>query len=1035
MSGKRIEDLGVYGAPDLTKIKKNIYEVSKNSGTYVAPVYLPADSKKQSLEELADDVASVLPAYLQMLEPESYLIVKLTGDHIQNGVNLYNAVMYAKSVVSTRFVVFLMPGVYNLAANCITGANALNNYIDIVGIGNPEEIVIIGDDPIGTIEINPTADYILQNLTIGNTVGNFSLSHNAPGTDVGRWINLRLYAGNTPNINFAGRYENIKCFSDNVLNGSILGTVENCDFQAYSCGSAPAGIVISGLIKNCTGSIGCFGVSATSSVNISGKILDCDAGQNSFGFASDYVLISGIVKRCNAGQTSFGCAYVTNSVTISGFIEYCNAGYNSFGTANGGYVLFQGATINNCTSGSDSFGRGPADIVIDGNTHINDCFAGDYSFGCSGGSGSVGGNVSIAGSLKRCEGGVFSFGGVTCGIGNTVISGTIFNCRCTTGFGYNNTGSPTGTVTISGNISDCIVGSGFGFAANTVTISGRILRCISLVGNAFGYSGYGVGVGISGTIENCKSFGDSSFGCSGFSVTIYADGVIKDCTSGAYSFCSSGGGAAVTMAGLIKNCSAGAYSFARADGNVTMSGEISGCDSSGHYCFASSSLLVNLSGIIKDCIGQWYSFAYSNGGGVQVDGTIKNCQGVNLCFACCDYTAACTVNGSIIGCVAIDTGGANFATAGGAVIISSTAIIQNCTSNGGRSFGRSSTSTVVIAGIIEGCEAPGSSFGFTDNFAANVSITGLIRNCYNGGAGGFGYGYTGAVDISGKIINCEATQKAFAYSEVSTATISGEVSNCTGTDQCFASSLAHATISGLIKNCKAKSNSFCSGGGNILIDSSAVILNCQAESYSYGYSSASHVVISGLIKYCIGFDRGFGFSAAGGNTTIDGIIDNCSATDFAFGYSSGVTTISGQVSFCTAGTQSFAGVGGTTLVSGTIKDCVATTMSFGATDAGGKLIRCVRTGGQNAVIQLGTIDDCRFSENDAVINTLMVGAGAIVRNSIIYQAGAADSIKGNATPTAVNIYFTAMNKAFNANISNFATNSTAQNIVDVAITL
>lgn len=71
MPGIRIEDLDAYGATDLDKMKGDIFEVSKNSGTSGAPVYLPADSHQVRLDELAEMVARILP-YFVLVSPDGH---------------------------------------------------------------------------------------------------------------------------------------------------------------------------------------------------------------------------------------------------------------------------------------------------------------------------------------------------------------------------------------------------------------------------------------------------------------------------------------------------------------------------------------------------------------------------------------------------------------------------------------------------------------------------------------------------------------------------------------------------------------------------------------------------------------------------------------------------------------------------------------------------------------------------------------------------------------------------------------------------
>ena len=50
--GKRIQDLDPYNSIDKTKAKQDLFEVSKNSGTYSSPTYATDGSRKITLEDL-----------------------------------------------------------------------------------------------------------------------------------------------------------------------------------------------------------------------------------------------------------------------------------------------------------------------------------------------------------------------------------------------------------------------------------------------------------------------------------------------------------------------------------------------------------------------------------------------------------------------------------------------------------------------------------------------------------------------------------------------------------------------------------------------------------------------------------------------------------------------------------------------------------------------------------------------------------------------------------------------------------------------
>lgn len=70
-TGKRIEDLDPYGSYDLDKMKGDIYEVSKNSGTSGFPVYAEGDSRQIRLDDIAEKVAMILP-YFILTSPDGH---------------------------------------------------------------------------------------------------------------------------------------------------------------------------------------------------------------------------------------------------------------------------------------------------------------------------------------------------------------------------------------------------------------------------------------------------------------------------------------------------------------------------------------------------------------------------------------------------------------------------------------------------------------------------------------------------------------------------------------------------------------------------------------------------------------------------------------------------------------------------------------------------------------------------------------------------------------------------------------------------
>ncbi len=275
------------------------------------------------------------------------------------------------------------------------------------------------------------------------------------------------------------------------------------------------------------------------------------------------------------------------------------------------------------------------------------------------------------------------------------------------------------------------------------------------------------------------------------------------------------------------------------------------------------------------------------------------------------------------------------------------------------------------------------------------SITGTVDNILNG-------------NISGTVSDSSFANKSCGYNAFgASVTISGIIWNCTGIDSCFGSALLN------------------------LVVISGTIRNCSAGNYSFGFSNSTTVTISGKINNCASLQ--FSFAASFTDmVTISGTIFECSGDDYCFSSSSMNAAISGVVSNCIAKAQSFCyAVAGTHNISGTVENCMATINSFGDTSVGGKIISCTRTAGYGT--HAGTIDKCTFSANDGTISCLTVAAGAIVRYSTIYQAGAGQCIDG-ANGITVSIYQCSQNKV--TNITNVTNNiATPFNVVDSHVTV
>jgi hypothetical protein len=777
---QRIEDLDVYGAVDVAKIPADIFEVSKNSGTSGSPIYLPADSRQLRLDELTDMIAVILPGGYVPLLTENYLVVTLTDSKTDNGENLRDAVTYALAATpygdalaaNNRFTVFLFPGTYDLGATGIKGLIALDNYVDIVGVGDAKDIIIISDDADGTIEVSTGADYILQNLSLKNTIGVYDIFHAAAATDNGKWVNLILYSKTTEGTVFAGWYEGLDCTNGNgyVLTGNITGTVINSRFKDRSCGALnnAGNITISGTIKNCTGEYYCFGNANDGNVTISGTIINCRAFGNSFGAASSAttgdVTISGIIQDCigQYGSWGYSSGGGTCNVVISGTIRRCHTDtifyQNNFGSSANGNVTISG-TIEYCTSSYESFGYSngaAATITISGS--IIDC------------------NTPVGSGASSCFG---SLGSTSSGAIDITSTAIIRNCYLDQWYGFGATSSSVPAVTIAGLIENCTAANtSFGFIGGngTVTISGKILKCTE-------YSG-----------------GGGSFGRAGSApCTVNISGIIKDCLAWSLSFGSSADDLTISSTAIIKDCiAAGNQSFGFGyAGNVTIDGIIDNCKSkigSGAYlCFgASTSGDVVIAGKIINCYTDSdQSFGMSGSGNVTISGLIERCiSGTGNSFG---YVAGALASTALV-----------------------SGIIRDCHIEGvgnGFGFSISSLATVTVSGLIERCTFKDNTVkqGFGGCLGGTVNVSGIIKDCIAEGGYSFGViplgipggGGAGTVNITGKISNCIGGEKCFgsAVGELGgtdgTVVTSGTIENCIGSDSCF----GDTTAAGKLINC------------------------------------------------------------------------------------------------------------------------------------------------------------------------------------------------------------------------------------------
>ncbi len=438
--GIRIQDLPAYGAIDLVKMKDDILEVSKNDGVPGVPHYPSNGSKQLTLEQLSAMVGNLIPnGYIPLVGP-NYIVVSL-GTSLANGTALKAAIEAAKTAepngndlsASNRFVVFLFPGTYDCDA---AGIPALGEFVDIVGIGSAEDIIITSTDADGTIQVADTNDYILKNITIKNGAGGGSVTHGVLQTDNGIWDNLILYDFNTENTTFAGKYNLIDGKVDSILNGSISGSVKNSAFLDYSCGYSLTGdISMSGLLENLTGGSFCFGCSdkVDSMVSMSGQFKNVKGVNRCFGSS-------------NLDEVGGGDA----DITMDAYFINCTGADNCFGSGGGAITI--NCKFINCKGENNCFGSsGYGDCTFNSLAYFKNCDALEKSF-CFGD-----GAIENNGLCENCNATTESFG-------DTSATGKLLRCTRTGGYGVH-----------SGTIEECTFSENSGVTETLVIDDGAVL--------------------------------------------------------------------------------------------------------------------------------------------------------------------------------------------------------------------------------------------------------------------------------------------------------------------------------------------------------------------------------------------------------------------------------------------------------------------------------------------------------------------------------------------------------------------------------
>ena len=163
---------------------------------------------------------------------------------------------------------------------------------------------------------------------------------------------------------------------------------------------------------------------------LSASMYDCHGANLCFGSDQSGASISGHLERCIGTAQAFGGCTVYGC-DISGTLIDCEGGDNSFAM---GKAIKAGAVLKRCSSGAMSFGSyagsGTDYGSVEATAILEDC----VSTGNGGGNGGCFGqghaSCALAGSLVRCRiGTVANYAAGTCGGTATTFTGSVSNCH------------------------------------------------------------------------------------------------------------------------------------------------------------------------------------------------------------------------------------------------------------------------------------------------------------------------------------------------------------------------------------------------------------------------------------------------------------------------------------------------------------------------------------------------------------------------------------------------------------------------------
>jgi len=301
---------------------------------------------------------------------QNYIVVNAKGDEEANYLSLLSAVGLANALTpngialsaTNRAVIYLWAGRYVTASSVVPLAP--NAFVDIIGIGAREEIIIGSNSALAVIKLLNTNNNIFKNFTIENLGAGESFGWNSSQTDNSVMDSLIIKSKTTENTIFAGNYTNLNCTVDEILNGSITGKVYNSEFQQKSCGySATDYIEVSGDVVNNKFLTTCCGSTINSDVLITGNIQNNkSAGYGCYGYSSGNGNITidttaTIISNRSTGNLCFGASAGNGNIIIDGYL-YDNKSSTgaSFGYTAGGSIDNDGI-FEKCDSTADSFGN------------------------------------------------------------------------------------------------------------------------------------------------------------------------------------------------------------------------------------------------------------------------------------------------------------------------------------------------------------------------------------------------------------------------------------------------------------------------------------------------------------------------------------------------------------------------------------------------------------------------------------------------------------------------------------------------------